>query len=477
MTSNDKTQERAALGLEPQKDETTEPRELQVDGAFPDWLTGSLLRNGPGSWTVGKDSLSHWFDGFALLHHFSFNAGRVRYASRFLESDARQRAIDDGELAAREFATDPCRSIFRRVHTLFDQQNMLTDNANVSVQRLGDRFIAMTETPLPVVFDRDTLTRSGVAYEAPGPITTAHPHYERGTGALINYAAHLGVRSSYRFYSVDAETADVSELARVPVREPAYMHSFGITEKYFVLTEFPLVVNPMRLALSDQPFIANYRWKPEQGTRFTVVDRRSGSIVARIRGEACFGFHHINAYEEGNDLVVDICVADDASLIDDLYLDRIRGRLAGSTRDPLTSPFATRFRLDLARSTVTSTRLSAEPLEFPTVNHRRVRERPYTKLWGVGHDGVWLDRILALDVTTGKTQTWQEPGTYPGEPIFVAHPDATQEDEGVLLTVALCADKGTSSLIALDARTLEPLGRADVGHPIPYGFHGLHTSD
>lgn len=467
---------RAGLGFDAQQQETTTPRELAVSGTFPSWLTGSLLRNGPGDWSAGSTSLRHWFDGFALLHHFSFDGGRVHYASRFLQSAARQRAEAAGELAVREFATDPCRSIFRRVQSLFDPGNAVTDNANVSVQRLGDRFIAMTETPLPVIFDRQTLDRTGLAYKAPGQITTAHPHYERGSGALINYAARLGARSSYRVFRVDPDTTAVEELARVPVREPAYMHSFGISRRYFVLAEFPLVVNPLRLALSDQPFIANYRWKPERGTVFTVIDRSSGAVVARLRGEACFGFHHINAYDDGDSLVVDICVADDASVIDELYLNRLRDRFAEPRTGAVDYPRPTRFTLDLARSTVTSRRLSDEFLDLPTVNNRLVRERPYSTAWGVGSDGVWHDRLIALDVTTGQTRTWREPSTYPGEPIFVARPEATREDDGVLLTVALNADHGTSSLVALDARSLEPLGRADVGHPIPYGFHGLYTS-
>ena len=41
------------------------------------------------------------------------------------------------------------------------------------------------------------------------------------------------------------------------------MHSFGLTQRWFVLAEFPFVVNPLRLALSGRPYIENYRWKPD----------------------------------------------------------------------------------------------------------------------------------------------------------------------------------------------------------------------
>ena len=39
-------------------------------------------------------------------------------------------------------------------------------------------------------------------------------------------------------------------IGSLPVKEPAYMHSFGLTERWLVLAEFPFVVNPLALALS-----------------------------------------------------------------------------------------------------------------------------------------------------------------------------------------------------------------------------------
>ena len=39
----------------------------------------------------------------------------------------------------------------------------VTDNPNVNLARIGDRYIAMTETPMPVEFDPDTLETIGHA--------------------------------------------------------------------------------------------------------------------------------------------------------------------------------------------------------------------------------------------------------------------------------------------------------------------------
>ncbi len=72
-------------------------------------------------------------------------------------------------------------------------------------------------------------------------------------------------------------------IASLPVKQPSYMHSFGLTERWIVLAEFPLVVNPLALALSGRPYIENYRWKPELGTRFTLIDRASGKTAAGFK--------------------------------------------------------------------------------------------------------------------------------------------------------------------------------------------------
>jgi beta,beta-carotene 9',10'-dioxygenase len=63
-----------------------------------------------------------------MLHKFSFRKGEVAYANRFLQSNAFKRARETGKISYSEFATDPCRSIFSRVQTMFSPR--FTDNAS-----------------------------------------------------------------------------------------------------------------------------------------------------------------------------------------------------------------------------------------------------------------------------------------------------------------------------------------------------------
>lgn len=458
----------ARKGFESLESET-EITSLPVRGELPEWLTGSLLRTGPAKWDVDGRSMNHWFDGLAMLHRFSFGDGEVSYANRFLNTRAYRAVEETGEIGYSEFATDPCRSLFQRVTAIFSPK--LTDNANVNLVELGERFISMTETPIPVEFDDRTLDTVGVAYKPPGMLTTAHPHLDRASKGMLNYAAKLGPRSSYRFFLLEPDAAKPKVLASAPVREPGYMHSFGLTERWLVLAEFPYVVNPRDLALSGRPYIENYRWKPERGTRFHLFDRVTGERTGPFEAEPRFGFHHVNSHEEDGDVVVDICTFRDAEIVQDLYLERLR---AGK---PLSQPSLERFRISTGDGTVTTEALVDHALELPRINYGRCNERPYRYVWGVsdGPDSGWLEQIVKADVAERRTAVWEEPGSYPGEPVFVAAPDAEAEDEGVLLSVVLNGERGNSFLLVLDARSLDELARAEVPHHIPFGFHGQYA--
>ena len=445
---------------------------LEVDGSLPAWLVGSLVRTGPAKFEVGERRLNHWFDGLAMLHRFSFAEGRVSYRNRFLESRAYRAAKETGEISYSEFATDPCRGLFKRVQSIFSPK--ISDNANVNVTRLGDRLVAMTETPLPVIFDRATLAAAGVSSPAPGQHTTAHPHLDPKTGEGVFYATKFGPRTSYRLYARQ-DTSSQREIAKLSVSRPAYMHSFGMTERYAVLAECPLVVNPPEIPLSGRPFIENFRWRPERGTRFIVFDRQAGKVRAEIQGEPFFCFHHVNAFEEGDELVVDLTAYEDDEIVRCFYLDGLRGATVEFPRAELR-----RYRLPLSGGDARRETI-AEGFELPRINYRRNNGRPYRFVYGnygpVGEAGTFLSTIQKGDVTTGEVSEWAESGSYPGEPVFVPAPDARAEDEGVLLSVVLDARRETSYLLVLDASDLGEIARARVPHVIPFGFHGQYLRD
>ena len=65
----------------------------------------------------------------------------------------------------------------------------------------------------------------------------------------------------------------------------------------------------------------------------TCSTARTGELVARFDAPPGFCFHHVNAYDDGDDVVVDVCVYEDPSIVEALYMDRIqRAASAGARR-------------------------------------------------------------------------------------------------------------------------------------------------
>jgi carotenoid cleavage dioxygenase-like enzyme len=456
-------------------DEELEPTALAVEGELPAWLTGTLVRVTPAQLDVGGTELRHWFDGLAMLNAFTIDGDGVTYANRYLDTEIRRQA-HRGDAAFAGFAQDPCRSLFKRVTTTLARQAPSNDNTNVNLTRLGERYVAMTELPMPVEFDPATLRTIGPLRwndTLDGQVTTAHPHHDAGRRELVNHLAHLGPRSSYRVYAVTDGSLQRREIARIPVREPGYMHSFALSERFVVLVEFPLVVNPLHLALSGRSFIDNFRWEPERGTRFLVVDRERGCLHGTWETEAFFSFHHVNAFERDGRLVIDLCAYDDPSIIGELEIARLRDpRNIG----PVALSVLRRYEIPLDGGKIEGRSIAPETaIELPRINYGACNMRPYQHVYGVGtrtDESDWLDQLVRIDVESGESLTWHEPSSYPGEPVFVARPGATEEDDGVIVSVVLDGASATSSLVVLDAVTLRELARARAPHTIPFGFHG-----
>ncbi|RPJ62506.1 MAG: carotenoid oxygenase family protein [Acidobacteria bacterium] len=367
--------------------------------AVPAWLTGTLVRTGPARFEVGETKYNRWFDGLAMLHRFAFAAGRVSYANRYLRSRAYEEAMAKGKISLGEFATDPCRSLFQRVASWFSPK--LTDNCCVNIAQWADAVVALTETRLPVRFDAVTLATLGMhEYNSQirGPVSTAHPHFDRARRRHYSYVLEFGRRSEYHFFGIDQETGRQSVLATIPVERPSYVHSFGMTERYLILAEFPLVVNPLRLRFRSKPFIRNYKWEPDRGGRFHVIEKEGGRLARTARGAAFFAFHHVNAFEEGDEVVVDIVTNPDPAVIDQLYLDRLR------SAEPVTATGKiTRFRIG-ARENVHGQRLSEVPIELPRFDYARVAGRPYRYVYGAGNEvpGNFIDNLVKLDLDRAR---------------------------------------------------------------------------
>lgn len=459
------------LGFSP-TDQEGEFQTLPIQGTIPRWLRGSLIRTGPGTLQVGKQSYHHWFDGLAMLRKFSFADGQVSFANRFLESQAYQEAKAKGKISRGEFGTTARHSVWER---LIDPLPRLTDNATVNITVHGDRIVSVTESPFPIVFDPETLnTVEQFHYgdRVPGQITTAHPHFDFAENALYSYLTNLIPTCSYSIYRLNLQNNQRELLSSIPVKQPAYMHTFAMTENYLVLVEFPLVLNRLSLMLSGKPYIENYDWKPELGTRFLVISKKDGRVVHAAKSESFFAFHHVNAFEQDGEILVDLIAYSDSSVIQSLYLEP----LLHHPEQVIPAGELRRYHLSLNRSIADFEVLCSEAIELPRIHYHRCNTHPYQFVYGIGSSRPdnFIDQLVKVNVQHHSAEIWRSPDCYPGEPVFVAAPDQQSEDEGVVLSVVLDIQMNRSFLLVLDARSWTELARVELPYHLTFDFHGQY---
>src|SRR5207245_606486 len=146
---------------------------------------------------------------------------------------------------------------------------------------------------------------------------------------------------------------------------PSIMHGFAITKDHVVFIRCPLVFSFERLAERGGVF----SWEPERGTRLGVMPRRGGNADVRwFETDPCYVFHPMNAYEDGDAIVLDVARYGRLDLMspgvveDPAYRDENAARLH-------------RWRIDLGRGGVASTPLDDIVAEFPRVDERRLGRR------------------------------------------------------------------------------------------------------
>uniref|UniRef100_A0A8C3AS17 Beta-carotene 15, 15-dioxygenase 2, like n=1 Tax=Cyclopterus lumpus TaxID=8103 RepID=A0A8C3AS17_CYCLU len=515
-------------------EETPDPIPTTITGTIPTWINGSLLRNGPGKFEFGKDSYTHWFDGMAMMHRFHICEGNVTYCSRFLRSDSFVTNSEKNRIVVSEFGTlalpDPCKNIFARFFSRF-QIPKATDNASVNfVTYKGDYYVS-TETNYMRRVDPQSLeTKEKVDWSQYIAVNsaTAHPHYDR-EGATYNMGNSYG-KSGF-FYNIlrvpppeeKAAVEDSADLngARVicsirasEPRKPSYYHSFVMSENYIVFVEQPIKLDMLKLILyriQGKSLNKVLTWDPQYDTIFHLVNRHTGKeSEVKYRAAPMFTLHQINAFEDNGLLVMDMCCGDDGEVIGNFTLENLR-RGAGEEMDkfynsmcrnlprryvlPLTVDEETPLDQNLVslqnyKATAKKTKpgevymtheelyddelLQYGGLEFPQINYDQYNGRPYRYFYSCGFGHVFSDSLLKMDVHTKELKRAGGDVNVIFPPVFVASPNATQEDDGVVLSVIITPREEKSTfLLILDAKTFTELGRAVVPVNIPYGTHGV----
>jgi carotenoid cleavage dioxygenase len=240
-----------------------------------------------------------------------------------------------------------------------------------------------------------------------------------------------------------------------------------------------LPMPPLGLMFGQQSFGESLRWRPELRTRIGVIDRTSDNARTNSRDDVRWydvdphmSFHVINAFDDGDDAVLDVCAYADGHVVQ-TFAELMRGPI----RTPA-APYPERMHL-FAKGTAHRSRLSQMPLEFPvpTTPAGAVHRRVFGVAWPNPYDLPTAPAVL--DMETGRVQRARfRDGLYAGESIPVPKPGASSADACWLLTVVLDTYAGRSELWILDGENLDapPVAVARLPYAMPLGFHGSFST-
>lgn len=92
------------------------------------------------------------------------------------------------------------------------------------------------------------------------------------------------------------------------------LHDFAITERYLVFVLSPIMTNLLQVALGRKPVGDTLHYRPERGSLFVLVPRDGGD-VRFVDSPAILQFHLSNAYDDGDDVVVDVITYENPQLL------------------------------------------------------------------------------------------------------------------------------------------------------------------
>lgn len=426
-------------------DERTEVN-LEVEGSIPAELSGRFFRNGS---NPESGFSPHWFLGNGMIHGIELKDGQAHwYKNRYIrtplfENPDGPRVDDQGNL---------------------DRKMSL---ANTHVIQHAGRILALEEGSFPFEISKDLDTVG--AHDFDGQLQTAmtaHPRICPETGELFFFG--YGALPPYLTYHRVAPDGKLVQSEEIQVKGPTMMHDWNITRNHIIFMDLPMVFDLESAGAGGLPI----RWSDDYGARLGVMPREGGNKdVTWYEIDPCYVFHPMNAYEEGDQIVIDS--------------SRFEKLAFGPDDGEGTPAKLHRWTIDTAKGSVSEQPLDDRAGDFPRV-HDRVTglKHRYGYLAGTGAtDGANAlgATLIKYDLETGQSWTHDlGKGRQAGEPVLAAStaPNSA-EDDGWIMTFVYDQATDRSELLIADASHFDapPVAKIKLPTRVPFGFHGSWLPD
>ena len=441
MSAVDDTPTQFRGNLTPVAEEIT-LTDLEVIGEIPAELDGRYVRNGPNPITGESD---HPFLGDGMIHGVRLRDGNAEwYRNRYVQTPH----VANPDLPFLEVGED--------LHDL------TASKANTNIVGHSGALLALEEGHFPYVLDGELETVGPTDFEG-GLVSpfSAHPKLCPVTGEMLSFG--YAMFEPYLTYLRVSADGNLVQSTPITVGGPTMMHDFNITQNHAIFMDLPAVFD-FDLAMKGEMPI---RWSDDYPARLGVMPRDGDdSQVTWYDVDPCYVFHPMNAFEDGDKIVLDVA------------------RLPYVWRDgalDFPDPSLHRWTIDTSAGTVHEAQVDDRPAEFPRVADARVGLEYRYGYMMLNNGAKVIDApmsvnggLLKYDLDTGGQVVLDVGrGRHPGEAVFVPAAGGHAEDDGYLMTYVFDAESNTSEFAIFDASTMSSDPVAAVKLPrVPLGFHG-----
>lgn len=463
--------------------------DLPVKGMLPPELDGRVLvRVGPNPQFMPiNPALYLWFDGDGMMNQLYFRAGRVGFRNRYvntrryeLEHSAGRalfggiqsmvQATEDDAWPSLGLGAAEVEDLKGRVargegptEDQYRKMSLALGVANTEYLPRDGRIVVLDEAGMPCSVDPGTLGTLGVESFGDRVKDTlcAHPIIDPRTG--VTYAMGYWPFKPYLHYYVIDRDGRVKD---IPIALPGavMMHSFSVTERHVIFYDLPTTYDPRHIGTSTP-----LRWDLKRPARIGVMRRDADTDEVRWHAiPATWLFHVMNAFDQGDSVVMDVCQYPRVPMID-LPPD-----------PPPINAQLTRWTLNLETGAFSQLApYVSSSCEFPTQDNR-YKTRPYTQGYLVATTvGPGFDTIVHCTFAAGAkctTESWFAGiGQFVGEAVFTPRTPDAPEGDGFLLTLVWDLVANKSSLVILDAMNVAggPIATVSLPRRVPFDFHGV----
>lgn len=441
---------------------------LKVTGEIPKDINGSYVRNGPNPKFEPKGHY-HWFDGDGMLHAIQLQNGKATYRNRWIRTNN----LKEEDLAGESLWQGLMGKLAANMNRPWNRGVPLKDTANTAVAFHNGKLLAgwyMCGDLYEI--DPITLETKGIQNYDNTLTSKAMAHVKVDEEANEMMFFDYELTESYLAYGVINGNGKVKHFTKVPTPGPRIPHDMGITKNYSILMDLPLFYD-LDLMVKIGKAVPVFR--KDLPSRFGIIPRYGDANQVRwFEAEPCYIYHTINAWEEGDEIILDCCINPNPNPQQDLP----RGASAMEKLNAYLrlNAYLHRYRFNLKTGETKEYRLDERGSEFPLMNSQYLgRKSKYSY-----NQRLELSEVLRFDAiikydTEKQTSVTHEYGKHKfgSESPFIPKPNAQSEDDGYVISFVTDAREDTSEVIILDAQNIdkEPLARIELPQRVPLGFH------